>query len=568
MSILRATVAALLAMSATLASAQGAPSSLEERLQRLEAEQAAMKQQLAERDAVIQELRRELQAEGSASAVPVPTPVPAAPDAAAAAVAGTPTIPAPETRQPTPREVETWSVYDPGTGYLVGRTKRGELAISAYAMARYMNQNDDDQVFTDHLGNERPVDPRNDIFSHRIMVVPQGLDGQPKLVYNITFWTVNTTDQDAIFANLGYQFSKKFSLYAGLAGNPGSRSLIGSHPYWLGHDRVMADEFFRPYFGSGIYATGEALPGLWYNATRLEQQQRARRQGEPARSQVELRRHRSGGCRRRTSSARAAPTATGRCTTSVATRFGVSCTRARSRASADSPAATPRTPRCASPTASTCSRPARSRPASRSTTADYRVLAVDAGVKYKGIFVQAEYYQRWLDDFVADGPLPVGEIKDNGFYVQAAFFPIPQKLELYGITSQIYGDEDAGFGDSSEYGVGMNWYPFRRATTASTCRCSTSTSRRSAAPSATTPAARTARRWRRRSRSSSRRSDGRGAIHARLSARWPCCNQSHALAWRRQSLPRSAFALSPAALARKIARSRRRRTCSTTPTST
>jgi hypothetical protein len=93
-------------------------------------------------------------------------------------------------------------------------------------------------------------------------------------------------------------------------------------------------------------------------------------------------------------------------------------------------------------------------------TADYRVLAMDAGVKYHGMFLQAEYYQRWLDKFVADGLLPVREIKDTGFYVQASFFPVKQKLELYGVTSQIYGDDDAGFGDSSEYGVGMNYYPF------------------------------------------------------------------------------------------------------------
>jgi hypothetical protein len=33
-------------------------------------------------------------------------------------------------------------------------------------------------------------------------------------------------------------------------------------------------------------------------------------------------------------------------------------------------------------------------------------------------------------------------------------------LELYAATSQIYGDSSAGFGDSSEYLVGMNWYPF------------------------------------------------------------------------------------------------------------
>jgi hypothetical protein len=66
MSLLKAAVAVTLAMSATLAGAQGGPGSIEERLQRLEAEQAAMKQQLAERDAVIQELKRELQAQGAA----------------------------------------------------------------------------------------------------------------------------------------------------------------------------------------------------------------------------------------------------------------------------------------------------------------------------------------------------------------------------------------------------------------------------------------------------------------------------------------------------------------------
>ena len=56
--------------------------------------------------------------------------------------------------------------------------------------------------------------------------------------------------------------------------------------------------------------------------------------------------------------------------------------------------------------------------------------------------------------FVADGELPVEKIEDTGFYVQAAFFPVPKKLELYVATSQIFGDDDAGFDDSSEYLVG------------------------------------------------------------------------------------------------------------------
>jgi hypothetical protein len=80
-------------------------------------------------------------------------------------------------------------------------------------------------------------------------------------------------------------------------------------------------------------------------------------------------------------------------------------------------------------------------------------------MKYRGIFLQAEYYRRELDNFVADGVVPVGKIVDDGFYVQGAFFPIKQKLELYGVTSWVFGDEDAGFGESREYIIGANYYP-------------------------------------------------------------------------------------------------------------
>ena len=57
--------------------------------------------------------------------------------------------------------------------------------------------------------------------------------------------------------------------------------------------------------------------------------------------------------------------------------------------------------------------------------------------------------------------MPVDSIHDTGFYVQAAFYPVPKKLELYGATSQIFGDKDAGFGNSNEVLGGANYYPFR-----------------------------------------------------------------------------------------------------------
>jgi len=90
--------------------------------------------------------------------------------------------------------------------------------------------------------------------------------------------------------------------------------------------------------------------------------------------------------------------------------------------------------------------------------ANVSLVSVDAGLKYRGLFLQAEYYNRWLRKFAADGPLPLSLIHDTGFYVQAACYPWPRRLELYAATSQIFGDKSEGFGHSSEYVGGLNFY--------------------------------------------------------------------------------------------------------------
>lgn len=372
--------------------------------------------------------------------------------AATAAPAGQP-----QEREPAPRN-EIWGEFDPGRGFLVGRTGAGELSVSAYALVRYMNQMPEEDVFTDHLGREQTVDGRNDIFPHRVLVWLKGWVGTPKLVYTITLWTVNATDQDAIFGNIGYQFSRRFNLYAGINGNPGTRSLQGSHPYWLGNDRVMADEFFRPFFASGVYAQGEAIPGFWYNAmignsnsalgiraTQLDRRfttggsvwwMPTTKEFGPRGAYGDWERHER-----------------------LATRFGLSTTQSREQRYTDPDNGS---------SGNTTLRLADSlnvfdigslAPGVSVQQVDYRILSFDAGIKYKGLFLQTEIYTRWLDNFFADGPLPVDSILDKGFYVQGSFYPIARKLELYGVTSQIFGDEDAGFGHSYEYGGGFNFYP-------------------------------------------------------------------------------------------------------------
>ena len=354
--------------------------------------------------------------------------------------------------------VETWGEFDPGRGFLVGRSSAGEMSVSGYALVRYVNQMPGNQTFSDHLGNERTADGRNDIWPHRVMIFLKGWVGSPKLIYAVTFWTVLDTDQNAIFGNIGYQFSRKFSVYAGLNGNPGTRSLQGSHPFWLGQDRVMADEFFRPFFGSGVWAQGEPVPGLWYNVmagntnsilgvTSSELDRSFTTGGSmwwmpttkefgPRGAYGDWEMHQK-----------------------VATRFGFSTTRSPEQRFTQASGSTDNTTLRLADSVNVFDTGALA-PGVTVDRVNYRILSFDAGVKYKGIFLQTEIYNRWLDNFTANGPLPVTSIHDSGFYVQGAFFLVPRKLEVYGITSQIFGDKNAGFSNSSEYGVGTNFYPF------------------------------------------------------------------------------------------------------------
>jgi hypothetical protein len=356
-----------------------------------------------------------------------------------------------------PEPIQTWGAVEPGKGFLVGRTSFGDLSISAYALVRYLNQLPATQSFVDHLGNTRPVDTRNDIYSHRVMVFFKGWLGLPKLRYQIILWTVNTTDQNAIFGTLGYQFTKAFSVYAGLNALPGTRTLTGSHPYWLGHDRVMADEFFRPYFTNGVWIAGEPIPGLWYtfmvgnnlSALGITAKQLTRDLSTAGTIWTMPTTHEFG-----------PQGAFGdfEMHEKVATRVGVSMTRSREDRFENVATSSPdNTTLRLADSLNLFDKGSLARDVTVNL-ADYRMLAFDVGAKYRGIFLQFEAYSRWLRNFQADGALPVSAIHDVGFYAQGAFFPIPRVLELYAATSHVFGDVHAGFGRSYDYIQGANVY--------------------------------------------------------------------------------------------------------------
>ena len=348
----------------------------------------------------------------------------------------------------------TWGAVDPGNGFILAKTDRGTLAISAYALWRYINQLPVHETYVDHLGNEHVVDTRNDMQFHRVQIFFKGWIYLPKLRYQITVWTVNATQQVAVVGSITYNFAKQFKLTAGVNGLPGTRTLGGSHPYWLGTDRVMADEYFRPGFTSGLWATGEALPRFYYT---LMVGDNLSQLGITA---AQLTRNMATG-----GTVWWMPT-TGEFGPRggfgdyeehkhLATRFGTSYVHSHENRFNELTESSPDNTQIRLSDALLLFQTGSLADGVTISDATYQVNSFDAGLKYRGAFLQTELFFRRLDRFVSDGPLPLGSVVDRGWYLQGSYMFLPKRWEVFAATSQI----DGQFNRSWEVLGGLNWFP-------------------------------------------------------------------------------------------------------------
>jgi hypothetical protein len=85
---------------------------------------------------------------------------------------------------------------------------------------------------------------------------------------------------------------------------------------------------------------------------------------------------------------------------------------------------------------------------------DYDMVSIDAGVKRKGLALEAEYYWRHLSNYAGPGTAGISEISDHGFQVQSSAMPVPKTVQVYLSGAAIRGR----FGNSSELRAGANWY--------------------------------------------------------------------------------------------------------------
>jgi hypothetical protein len=85
------------------------------------------------------------------------------------------------------------------------------------------------------------------------------------------------------------------------------------------------------------------------------------------------------------------------------------------------------------------------------------MTSFDAGLKYRGLSLDGEYYMRWLDNFRGPGTNGLPGLFDKGFQMQISAMVIPKLLQVYSGGSAIFGK----YGQPSDFRVGINLHPFK-----------------------------------------------------------------------------------------------------------
>ena len=330
------------------------------------------------------------------------------------------------------------------------------LRFNINTQLRYLNTQDSDTTFTDHLGVGREVHTRNDITVNRAMFILGGYIFDQRARYSFTVWTSAGAASIVVASNIGWTFSKALAITGGYTGVPGSRSLVNTFPFFTATDRSMADNFFRPGFTQGVWANGEPVKGLNYlafvgnglntlniTANKIDTHllfsssvwwEPLGAYGEPGKSRNMYDDYFA--------------------SDNVRIRIGTAYTRSREDRFSNLDQSSPENTSLYNSDGVLTFSTGAFAPGVTVDQATYRLWAIDGGIKWNGLAVNAQYFMRWLNDFEADGPLPLASTFDRGAELSASFFVDPKKWMLYARGSWVHGQ----FGDSHEYGGGVKWH--------------------------------------------------------------------------------------------------------------
>jgi hypothetical protein len=352
--------------------------------------------------------------------------------------------------------------YIPNAGFLIVDGEKGQVYMRLFSYARYLNQKGLDPSYTDSFGNTKTVPQRQDFQLNKFFLPFSGWFLTPKLRYYLYVWSSNPSQGDPAqvvgAGNLSYVFNRHVTFGAGITSLPSVRSTEGQFPYWLGvDDRLTSDEFFRGSYTTGIWLKGEIstevkymamiannLSTLGVSAAQLDNEINTVSlmvQWLPSTGEFGLYGTFGDFDHHET----------------LATRVAGHYTHSREDKQSQPGTNGIENSQIRLTDGNVIFTPDLFGPGITVDKVTYDMASIDAGLKYKGLSLEAEYYWRWLSHFTGTNTGGIADIDDHGLQVQASAMAVPKTLQVYVGGAAIRGR----YGNTSEFRAGANIYPMR-----------------------------------------------------------------------------------------------------------
>jgi hypothetical protein len=350
----------------------------------------------------------------------------------------------------------------PNVGFLLFDGDKGQIYFRLFTYGRYLNQRNLDESYVDAFGNTKSVQRRQDIQLQKFFAPFSGWFLTPKMRYYLYVWSSNASQGDPAqvvgAGNISWNFNRFVNVGVGITSLPSTRSTEGQFPYWLGvDDRLIADEFFRGSYTSGVWVKGELsyklkymamfannLSTLGVSAAQLDNRfdtQSYSLQWLPSTGEFGLwgtfgdyDDHQI-----------------------VATRVGVHFTHSLEEKQSQPGTEGIENSQIRLTDGSSVFTPNLFGEGITVNEVDYNMMSIDAGVKYKGMSLEGEYYWRWLRNFAGVNTSSITNINDTGYQLQASAMVVPKAVQVYFGNSQVFGR----YGDQWEVRAGQNFYPMK-----------------------------------------------------------------------------------------------------------
>jgi hypothetical protein len=354
---------------------------------------------------------------------------------------------------------KTWGAYTPNFGYKVANTELGDMSVSIYSYVRYLNQKNLAPTYTNYFGVTSTLQQRQDVQINKVQIKFLGWVLNPKLRYFLYAWSSNASQGQAaqvvLAGNLNFKFNDHFTLSGGIRSLPGTRSVEGQFPFWLGVDtRLITDEFFRPSYTSGIWASGNITKTLSYQAmvgNNLSTLGVSAAQIDNVFNTV---------------SSELVWEPTGefglgfgdfedhqKLATRVAGHYTTSTETAQEQPGQD----TFENTQIRLSDGTVIFTPNLFGPGKTVNALRYQMVSLDGGFKYHGWAFEGEGFWRWLNDFTGPGTAGLPGRYDTGYQLQLSMMAIQKTLQLYSGGSHIFGQ----YGSPYDARIGTNWFPYK-----------------------------------------------------------------------------------------------------------